>query len=60
MAAMADINMVKNCSTEDPTRPNTQADVKVQLVLSLALGISAFVGFCVSVTSDEIELCDKY
>jgi hypothetical protein len=39
----------KTCETYDPTDPkNSQQDIYVQLVLSLALGLSAFLGFCVS------------
>jgi len=36
------------CKPYDPTDPaNSQKDLPVQLVLSLSLGVSAFVGFCV-------------
>jgi hypothetical protein len=39
----------KNCTREsDPTNPaNGQQDIVVQAALSLALGVSAFLGFCV-------------
>ncbi|TVY15078.1 Calcium permeable stress-gated cation channel 1 [Lachnellula arida] len=40
--------MAENCTVSDPTDPaNGQKDVYVQLVLSLALGVSAFVAFCI-------------
>lgn len=43
--------MAENCTVSDPTDPaNGQKDVYVQLVLSLALGVSAFVAFCVRIT----------
>lgn len=39
---------VKKCEPYDPTDPaNGQKQIYVQLVLSLALGVSAFLGFCV-------------
>jgi hypothetical protein len=41
--------MLKN-DTRDPEsyiQPDTQKDLQVQLVLSLILGVSAFVAFCV-------------
>lgn len=39
----------KNCTTYDPTSVDgQQTAIYVQLVLSLSLGISAFLGFCVS------------
>ncbi|CZR51120.1 related to A.thaliana hyp1 protein [Phialocephala subalpina] len=38
----------KKCKTYDPTDPkNSSGSIYVQLVLSLALGLSAFFGFCV-------------
>ncbi|KAF8851454.1 DUF221-domain-containing protein [Acephala macrosclerotiorum] len=38
----------KKCKTYDPTDPkNSQGPIYVQLVLSLALGLSAFFGFCI-------------
>ncbi len=42
--------MAKECPTIDPTDPraHSQGGIYVQLVLSLALGVSAFFGFCVS------------
>jgi hypothetical protein len=47
----------KNCTAYNPTDPaNGQKDIYVQLVLSLALGVSAFLGFCVSILGD---LCDQ-
>ncbi|TVY75731.1 Calcium permeable stress-gated cation channel [Lachnellula suecica] len=47
MAAMANIG-AQNCSSPNPTDPHRgQTDFYVQLVLSLALGISAFTGFCI-------------
>jgi hypothetical protein len=41
--------MAKNCTRgSDPTNPaNGQQDISVQAALSLALGVSAFFGFCV-------------
>lgn len=41
-------NATEKCEYDalDPT--NGQKDTVVQLVLSLALGVSAFIGFCVS------------
>ncbi|KAG9238556.1 hypothetical protein BJ875DRAFT_32374 [Amylocarpus encephaloides] len=40
--------MAKNCTTTDPTDPsNGQQDILVQAALSLALGVSAFVVFCI-------------
>jgi hypothetical protein len=48
---MSDVGAMaaKKCTPIDPTDPaNGQQDIYVQLVLSLALGVSAFVGFCVS------------
>lgn len=52
LLALADNSMGKNCTASDPTDPaNGQKDVYVQLALSLALGVSAFVAFCVSVTN---------
>jgi hypothetical protein len=51
---MADTNMAENCTASNPTDiASGQKDVYVQLVLSLALGISAFVAFCVSVTKSH-------
>jgi hypothetical protein len=46
---MDDLSIAKECKRTDPTDPtNNQGQIYVQLVLSLALGISAFFGFCVS------------
>jgi hypothetical protein len=46
---MGDLNVAKECPKVDPTDPTKdQKQIYVQLVLSLALGISAFLGFCVS------------
>lgn len=46
------LDLAKTCDridTTDPTDPrNQQVSIYVQLVLSLALGLSAFVGFSVS------------
>ncbi|KAH6671090.1 hypothetical protein B0J14DRAFT_564777 [Halenospora varia] len=40
--------MAEKCTPYDPTNPNnSQQQVLVQLVLSLALGASAFLGFCI-------------
>lgn len=39
-------NAAKNCSREDFTQPGS-TDTTVQLVISLALGFSAFFAFCV-------------
>jgi hypothetical protein len=42
----------KKCKTYDPTDPkNSSGSIYVQLVLSLALGLSAFFGFCVSLAT---------
>ncbi|KAH8602919.1 hypothetical protein B0O99DRAFT_647721 [Bisporella sp. PMI_857] len=39
---------LKSCDAYDPTNPRgPQKEIYVQLVLSLALGVSAFVGFCI-------------
>jgi hypothetical protein len=38
---------MKSCKSEDFTQPGS-TDTTVQLVISLALGISAFFAFCVS------------
>jgi len=39
--------LAKKCDPTDPTDPNNgQKQIYVQLVLSLALGLSAFLGFC--------------
>jgi hypothetical protein len=42
----------RTCTKTDPTNPAAHEDQKdkiyVQLVLSLALGVSAFLAFCVS------------
>lgn len=44
---MDSLNAAKDCPRTDPTDPsNNQGQVYVQLVLSFALGISAFFGFC--------------
>lgn len=41
--------IAKKCDRVDPTDPmKSQGPLYVQLVLSLALGVSAFFGFCVS------------
>ena len=49
---MDGISIAKNrtCKKVDPTNPTAtgQNEIYVQLVLSLALGISAFFAFCVS------------
>jgi len=49
---MSDFRIVEDCPKYDPTDPtdpaNGQKQIYVQLVLSLALGVSAFLGFCVS------------
>jgi hypothetical protein len=46
------LSVAKKCDKYDPTDPRKQqGSIYVQLVLSLALGVSAFVGFCVSLTS---------
>jgi hypothetical protein len=46
-AAMSGFAANKTCESYDPTDPdNSQQDIYVQLVLSLALGFSAFFGFC--------------
>lgn len=42
----------KKCPQYDPSDPdNGQKDLYVQLALSLALGVSAFLGFCVDNTT---------
>lgn len=42
------VYVAKKCEKYDPTDPtNGQKDISVQLVLSLALGASAFIAFCV-------------
>ena len=47
--AASDFTASKECPTYDPTDPaNSNQQINVQLVLSLALGLSAFFGFCVS------------
>ncbi|TAQ83945.1 hypothetical protein B7494_g7730 [Chlorociboria aeruginascens] len=44
---MADFRIAEECRPQNPTDPaNGQNQVLVQLVLSLALGVSAFFGFC--------------
>src|SRR5882757_5111982 len=55
---MDGLSIAKNrtCTHVDPTNPNTngqQNQIYVQLVLSLALGLSAFFGFCVSLHTPE-------
>jgi len=41
----------KKCKKYDPSDPkNAQTALSVQFVLSLALGASAFIAFCVSTT----------
>jgi hypothetical protein len=40
-------NKTQSCKSEDFTQPGS-TDTTVQLVISLALGISAFFAFCVS------------
>jgi hypothetical protein len=41
------LSVAKKCDKYDPTDPRKQqGSIYVQLVLSLALGVSAFVGFC--------------
>lgn len=42
-----DKNKTQGCKSEDFTQPGS-TDTTVQLVISLALGISAFFAFCVS------------
>ena len=45
---MSGLMVAKKCKSYDPTDPNNgQQNIYVQLVLSLALGISAFLGFCI-------------
>lgn len=45
---MDDFNVAEKCTKYDPTDPaNGQKQIYTQLVLSAALGISAFLGFCV-------------
>ncbi|RDL36906.1 Uncharacterized protein BP5553_06258 [Venustampulla echinocandica] len=44
----ANVAVSKDCSAIDVTDPkNIRQDISVQLVLSLALGVSAFFGFCI-------------
>jgi hypothetical protein len=53
-ADMDAYSLAKNrtCQKVDPTKPSVGKDgINVQLVLSLALGLSAFFGFCVSFPS---------
>lgn len=48
----------KSCPKVDPTDPvNGQKQIYVQLVLSLALGLTAFLGFCVSPVVVKKEDC---
>jgi hypothetical protein len=48
-AASTNFTGNKECPSYDPTDPaNSNQQIYVQLVLSLALGLSAFLGFCVS------------
>jgi calcium permeable stress-gated cation channel len=43
------VEIEEKCSKYNPADPkNGQKDIYVQLVISLALGVSAFFGFCVS------------
>lgn len=45
------------CKPYDPSDPsNGRKDIVVQLVLSLALGASAFIGFCVSLDTRELQV----
>lgn len=46
-------NKNDTCDGEDYIRPasKTERDLEVQLVLSLILGLGAFIAFCVSLTS---------
>jgi hypothetical protein len=47
--AVSDFTANNSCPKYDPTDPaNGQKQIYVQLVLSLALGLTAFFGFCVS------------
>jgi hypothetical protein len=41
---------LEDCMGDDPTRPYSASDKDtiVQLVISLALGLSSFIAFCVS------------
>jgi len=45
---MSNHSITEKCENYDPTDPaNGEKQIYVQLVLSLALGVSAFIGFCV-------------
>ena len=50
MVIMATAWTLKDDGTTNPLAPDTenQKDLTTQLVLSIALGLSAFLGFCVS------------
>jgi len=51
---MSDFRVTEECPKYDPNDPaNGNKQVYVQLVLSLALGVSAFFGFCVSITANH-------
>jgi hypothetical protein len=50
----------RECKGYDPTDPaNSNQNIYVQLVLSLALGLSAFFGFCVSLQQILITIADS-
>lgn len=52
---MSDFDIAEACDKYDPTNPkNGEKDVYVQLVLSVALGLSAFIGFCVGRSASNL------
>lgn len=54
---MSDFAINKECKHVDVTDPhNGEKEIYVQLVLALALGISAFVAFCVSRLKIEAQM----
>jgi hypothetical protein len=51
MASLADV--YTECDPKEAIDPQGSKDVLVQLVISLALGLSASVGFCVGAPRDR-------
>ncbi len=59
---MATAWTLKEDGTTNPLTPDTenQKDLTTQLVLSIALGLSAFLGFCVSQALETpVDLCSS-
>lgn len=54
---MGDKSDEKNCSGNAAVRPELGKNIEVQFVLSLAIGVSAFLLFCVCLPLTRLTIC---